>query len=384
MRQDTYFVSRIFDGEQLHSDCLLTVSNGKIVSIEPNSDFCLPSLEPHCKMLNGLLVPGFVDLQINGGGGVQFNQAPTLQTLKVMSSAHSATGTTSMLPTIMTDSFSVMEQGANALALALSEDIKCIAGIHFEGPHLSVAKKGMHSRHLIRSLSDRELDLFTRKDIGKVLVTVAPEQVSSRDIAALVKEGVTVFLGHSNASADVAQAAIEAGAIGFTHLYNAMSGLTSREPGLVGCALASNTTYASIIADFIHVNPYNIRAALNALGSSKLFLVTDAMAPSASSVTSFYYAQEKIDLHDKSLVTKNGNLAGSVLTMIDAVKNLTFKLEIPLELCLRMATSTPARAIGREKSFGYLKPGLPADFLLLDDAMEIDSVWKNGRLISGQ
>lgn len=377
MKNDTYFVSRIFDGEQIHNECLVTVRDGRIETLEPNA----PRHSP-CEKLNGLLVPGFVDLQINGGGGVQFNHAPSLPTLTKMSSAHSLTGTTSMLPTIMTDSFAVMEQGANAVAQALSQDISCIAGIHFEGPHLSVAKKGMHSGEHIRGLSDKEIALFTRKDIGNVLVTVAPEQVSTHDIALLVKEGVTVFLGHSNASVEVAQAAIDAGAVGFTHLYNAMSGLSAREPGLVGCALASTTTYASIIADLIHVNPYNIRLALNALSSNKLFLVTDAMAPSASKETSFYYADEKIDLKDQRLVTNKGNLAGSVLTMIDAVRNLSLTMRVPLELCLKMATSTPAKAIGREKSLGYLKPGMPADFLLLNEALEIDGVWKHGQLIS--
>ena len=377
MKNDTYFVSRIFDGEQINNECLVTVRDGRIETLEPNA----PRHSP-CEKLNGLLVPGFVDLQINGGGGVQFNHAPSLPTLTKMSSAHSLTGTTSMLPTIMTDSFAVMEQGANAVAQALSQDISCIAGIHFEGPHLSVAKKGMHSGEHIRGLSDKEIALFTRKDIGNVLVTVAPEQVSTHDIALLVKEGVTVFLGHSNASVEVAQAAIDAGAVGFTHLYNAMSGLSAREPGLVGCALASTTTYASIIADLIHVNPYNIRLALNALSSNKLFLVTDAMAPSASKETSFYYADEKIDLKDQRLVTNKGNLAGSVLTMIDAVRNLSLTMRVPLELCLKMATSTPAKAIGREKSLGYLKPGMPADFLLLNEALEIDGVWKHGQLIS--
>lgn len=378
MRHNTYFVSRMFDGEHIHNDCLITVNSGYIETITPEFKGATSSLKPGCKTLNGILVPGFVDLQINGGGGVQFNHAPTLQTLKDMSSAHAATGTTSMLPTIMTDSFSVMKQGANAVAQALSEDILCIAGIHFEGPHLSMAKKGMHNGEHIRGLSDDELALFTRKDIGKVLVTVAPEQVTTQDVRVLVDAGVTVFLGHSNASADTAQAAIEAGAIGFTHLYNAMSGLTGRDPGLIGCALASSTTYASIIADLIHVSPYCIRAALNAIGSDKLLLVTDAMAPSASNVTSFDYANEKVNLQENMLVTKNGNLAGSVLTMIEAAQNLHLKLNVPLERCLKMATSTPANAIDSAQSIGYLKSGMPADFLLLNDAITIDSVWKRG------
>lgn len=367
----TYFAPRMFDGNQMVLNRLIHTSEKQIEKVE-DTTLSIPELEQQgVSILQGLLVPGFIDLQINGGGGMQFNHTPTPECLHTMFNAHAATGTSAMFPTVITDDIDVMKQSADAVAQVRAEGIQGIAGVHFEGPHLSDSKKGMHEGKHIRPLSQEEMAIYCRKDMGQVIVTVAPETVSGEQIRQLVSHGIIVFLGHSNASAEQANEALSAGAIGFTHLFNAMSGFTGRAPGLVGSAMASADAYAGIIADMIHVSPISLQAAYRALGSHRLFMVTDAMAPSASGHTSFNYGDDTICLKDGKLLTSNGNLAGSVLTLVEALQNAHFKAHIPLQECLKMLTSTPARAANIHQQFGAIKPGYANAMLVLDEHLTV-------------
>jgi N-acetylglucosamine-6-phosphate deacetylase len=230
----------------------ITADSGKIVSISDATSAELSSI------YNGKLIPGYFDTQVNGGGGVLFNHSPSAAIVETMALAHLRFGTTSMLPTIITDNASTMAQAADAIAEVMAGGPECIKalikGVHFEGPFLSKAKKGVHEAQFIRTPSDAELATLCRKDIGKVLLTVAPETVSTSFIKEMVAEGVVVAIGHTNASYEQVQAAIDAGATGFTHLYNAMSALTSREPGAVGAALLNDTVYCGFIIDHHHLH----------------------------------------------------------------------------------------------------------------------------------
>lgn len=367
----TYFAPRMFDGNQMVLNRLVHTNEKQIEKVE-STTLSLPELKQQgVSILQGLLVPGFIDLQINGGGGMQFNHTPTPECLHTMFNAHATTGTSAMFPTVITDDLEVMKQSADAIAQVRAEGIQGIAGVHFEGPHLSDSKKGMHEGKHIRPLTQEEMAIYCRKDVGQVIITVAPETVRGEQIRQLASHGVIVFLGHSNATAEQANEALDAGAIGFTHLFNAMSGFTGRAPGLVGSAMASADAYAGIIADMIHVSPISLQAAYRALGSQRLFMVTDAMAPSASCHTSFHYGDDTIHLKDGKLLTSEGNLAGSVLTLIEALQNAHFKANIPFQECLKMLTSTPARAANIHQQFGAIKPGFANTMMLLDENLNI-------------
>ncbi len=372
-----YQTDKLFDGVKITHNKFVVVEDGRIAQISEKQP------QGEVLKLSGLLCPGFVDTQVNGGGGVLLNQSPTLDTLDKMSRAHLAYGTTSMLPTVITDNFDVMQSAANAVATSIVSGSSLVVGIHFEGPHLSTAKKGIHPETHIRGLSEKEFALFTRKDIGKVLVTLAPENVSPEDITKLVNSGVTVSLGHSNANADLVQQAIDAGATGFTHLFNAMSPLQSRDPGMVGTALSDQDSFCGMIVDFHHVHPVACQLAIKCKSAKHIMLVTDAMSHVGSVHTSLPYGDTQITLQDGKLTVPDGTLAGSALDMISAVKNCHQRLALSLEESLLMATNTPAQFLGLEKQVGNLAPGAVANMLLLDNDLSIKARWINGKLIKG-
>ncbi|GLS25160.1 N-acetylglucosamine-6-phosphate deacetylase [Marinibactrum halimedae] len=375
----SFFAPRLFDGQQWQDNVLITIDKGVITALEPDQSPTPTSLPIH-----GVLVPGFVDVQVNGGGGVMFNQSPTVESLSIMAKAHSRFGTTSLLPTVITDSLVVMERAADAVAEALADKSitkKCVPqvkGIHFEGPHLSSAKKGVHSEKFIRSISDEEFALFCRRDLGTVMVTVAPENVSPSVISELVKEGVVVALGHSNATADIVTKALDAGASGFTHLFNAMSPITGREPGMVGTALMTRDAYCGLIVDFEHVHPMNCQLAMQQKTADKIVLVTDAMAHVGSDETQIDFFDTTIIRHQGKLTLPNGTLAGSVLDMATAVRNTHQTLGLSLADALTMATTTPASFIGQGSKLGAIKVGLPADMVWLDAQLGVEKVWVAG------
>ncbi|AWF82455.1 N-acetylglucosamine-6-phosphate deacetylase [Microbulbifer sp. A4B17] len=366
----TLIAERLFDGEHILTDVAVTIGDNGIISAVGGG--VISSAE----RLSGLLVPGLIDIQVNGGGGVLFNQDPTVAALQKISEAHSQYGTSAFLPTLITDRFPVMQRAADAVSEALSSDVPGVIGVHFEGPHLSEAKKGTHEQGFIRSLSDEELSLYAREDLGIRLVTLAPECVAVSDIRKLVSLGVHVCLGHSNASADTVEVALDAGATGFTHLYNAMSPLHSREPGMVGTALIRDDAWCGLIVDGHHVSPGAITLALKAKPHGKLLLVTDAMSLVGSDATSFPLFDRVVTRDGDKLTSSTGELAGSHLDMIGAVRNIHEWCGVELPEALRMASLYPAQFLGL--GAGVIKEGARADMVLLDEGLQVSRTWSRG------
>ncbi|WP_339767947.1 N-acetylglucosamine-6-phosphate deacetylase [uncultured Paraglaciecola sp.] len=354
----------------------LTIEHDKIISIRPTIEN-----DAHLPLYKGSFVPGFIDVQVNGGGGVLFNQQPSVAALTQMSQAHLRFGSTGLMPTLITDELPVMRQAAQAIADAVSQNTAGILGVHFEGPHLSKPKKGVHDASFIRPLSDDELALYLRKDLGKVIVTVAPENVAPDIITLMSENGIKVCLGHSNADADTVLKAIEAGADGFTHLFNAMSAMQSRAPGMVGVALNTPKTYAGLILDHYHIDPICSEIAIKIKGIDKIMLVTDAMGLIGTDDDSFMFGEQKITRIGNKLTTDNGTLAGSHLDMLSAVKHAVNDLKLPLEDAIAMASTTPANYLGLRASHGDIAVGQQADLVLLDDDLNITALWQSGQSI---
>ncbi|QSX38100.1 N-acetylglucosamine-6-phosphate deacetylase [Shewanella sedimentimangrovi] len=373
----TYIAERLFDGEQFHHNVPLSVVDGHIVAWNTLAG-------GREVRLNGTLVPGFIDVQVNGGGGVLFNDSPTLAGIAAIVTAHARFGTTAMLPTLITDRLEVMERAADAVAEALVKGMPGVLGIHFEGPHLSVPKKGVHPQQHIRRIGERELALLCREELGQRVVTLAPENVAPEVIRALVDSGARVCLGHSNADYDTVQAALAAGASGFTHLFNAMSPLTSREPGMVGAALESRETWCGMIVDGHHVHPAAARIAIAAKPKGKIMLVTDAMPPvGQEQASSFELFGSRVLRQGDRLNAMTGELAGCVLDMAGAVQNTVAMLGVAQAEAIRMATLYPAEFLGLADSIGTLKPGMRADMVLLDDAGKCLGTWMAGVQVFG-
>ena len=381
-----YFAKRLFDGKRIHDNVHLEVKGGAISRIEQASQ----SPSSANAELDGLVCAGFIDTQVNGGGGVLFNYAPSLATLLTMMRSHSVYGTTAMLPTIITDSSKVMADAANAVAEAIGVGAPGILGIHFEGPNLSEEKRGIHPSKHVRSISDTDLATFTRKDIGKVMITLAPENVSPDIIAELVEQGVIVSLGHSAATYEQALAAIDAGATCTTHLFNAMSGLTAREPGLINIALSDERLTCGLIADLHHVHPQNCALAYQCIGAERLMLVTDAMAHVGSDLQTLPWLDSTITRKDGKLTLDNGSLAGSCLDMSSAVRNMYLLLkqqarnhdaDTLLANVLNMASRVPAKLLGIADR-GNLKVGNKADFVLLSDDLLVKGAWIGGQPVT--
>lgn len=348
---------------------VIRLNNGFIKDIAP--------AEPE-RQCSGMLVPGLIDLQVNGGGGKLLNQTPSLETIRSMVAAHRRFGTTAMLPTLITDDLNTMMASADAVAEAISDNVPEVLGIHFEGPLLAVAKKGVHPAQHIRRISDGELAQYCRKDIGVVLVTLAPENVPPDVIKDLTAQGVKVCLGHSNASYEQVMAALEAGATGFTHIFNAMSPLQSRAPGMVGAALSDKNSYAGLVLDHHHVHPAMSKLAIEVKTPERLFLVTDAMAHVGSDENEHPYFNTLIRRTQNKLTTPDGTLAGSCLDMWQAVLNAHQDLGVSLSEAIKMASLTPASYLGLTHQHGSIAPGQRADFILLNEQLRIEQVFVAG------
>ncbi|MDQ7049483.1 MAG: N-acetylglucosamine-6-phosphate deacetylase [Enterobacterales bacterium] len=360
-------VSNFYDGVILHKNVKLRIDSGIIVQLDSNQNDL-----PQC--LDGLLMPGLIDLQVNGGGGVLFNDIPNVETLRRIAQAHQQYGTTAWLPTLVTDSVDKMQQAADAVSKAIGDDALGILGIHFEGPHISSGKKGVHSESFIRTISDQEWEIYQRKDIGKILLTLAPENVSTETVRKLVDLGVLVSIGHTNADCESVQALIRAGATGFTHLYNAMSGLQSRQPGAVGAALSSDC-YLGIILDGIHCHPTAAKLAYRA--NPKLMLVTDAMPPVGTKQSRFNFFSQIIKRDGFKLTDTNGRLAGSSLDMFSALTNAKQFLDISFTEANQLASENPAKYLGLSR-YGKLVKGSMANMILIDHQEQLSNVWIKG------
>lgn len=352
---------QVFDGERLLSGMAVLVADDRIFEIRPLST--LPARSRTHKF-TGILTPGFVDLQVNGGGDVLLNQHPTPAGMAVMAAAHRRFGTMAILPTVITDAPEVLAQAATAALAAKGQ--AGIIGLHIEGPHISVARRGTHAEQFVRPLDETTMSIVQslRNAVIPVMITVAPEAVQPAQIAALAAMGAVVSIGHSDATADITRMALAKGATCFTHLFNAMSPMLNRAPGVVGAAINSGA-YAGIICDGIHVADEMVGLAVRARPvPDRMFLVTDAMSTVGGSDHFTLYGQT-IRLQNGRLVNDEGSLAGAHVTMAQSVARLIAVVGVPAEQALRMAVTIPARLIGRPDLSGLLGRAVQ-DILLLD------------------
>lgn len=369
----TFFARNVLSKHGWIHNCCIEVSQGIVHSLNTQLT------QKECDISVDTLIPGFIDIQVNGGGGVLFNQQTNAQAIATIFDAHRQFGTTAMLPTLITDSYEVMQSAARAISEYRNLHPQGgVVGVHFEGPWLNKQKRGVHSESFIREPDDATLDLLRNSSLGKVMVTVAPETIPVGVIKEMVKDDIIVFLGHSNASFEQAMVALEAGASGFTHLYNAMSPMTSRAPGMVGAALSSDSSYAGLIVDGHHVASSCCNVAIKSKSVDKVCLVTDAMALAASEKTSMPFFDQVITKQNGKLTIDDGTLAGSCLTMFDAFSNAQSMCDISLQQASTMASYTPARALGLDDKLGSIEVGKQADFIVLNKQQEIESVWQGG------
>ena len=368
----------IFDGQGLLHDHAVVLEKDVITYLGPARD--APKGGLGIDLQGDILAPGFVDLQVNGGDGVMFNDAPTTDTLARMARAHARLGCAAILPTLITDAPDKTRAAIEAAIDAAGAGMRGIAGLHLEGPHLSVARKGAHSADLIRPMTDDDLALLegAARALPALMITLAPENVTPAQVSALVEAGATVSLGHSDADYVTCMAFADAGAACVTHLFNAMSQLGNREPGLVGAALQNGQLSAGLIADGIHVHPASIRAAWDAKRRpGGIFLVSDAMACAGSDIQSFQIDGRKVTRSDGRLTLEDGTLAGADLDLPTAVRFLVNEVGIGLEPALRAATSGPARVIGRGNDLGCLVTGLAVRPIRLTPDLHLAALAEN-------
>ncbi|WP_341632152.1 N-acetylglucosamine-6-phosphate deacetylase [Sphingomonas agri] len=325
-----------------------------------------------------LLVPGFIDVQVNGGGGRLFNDDPSAETIAVMAAAHRRFGTTGMLPTLISDDFSVIELAIAAVDQAIESGMKNVLGIHIEGPFLSRTRRGIHLASMLQQFDDRFVEMLSSVRNGRTLLTLAPECITPAQISRLVEAGVIVSAGHSDASYETVRAAIDAGMTGFTHLFNAMSQLTNRAPGMVGAALEDRSTFAGIIVDGHHLHPATFRVGLQAKGTDHLMLVTDAMSTAGAEDDDFMLQGRAIRREGDRLVSSDGVLAGSTLTMAAAISNALQQGRLDLGSAVKMATSTPARFLGLGGETGKIETGFRADLVAMKEDFSVVRTWVAG------
>lgn len=366
----------IHTGTAILTDHAVLLDGGRIGAVVPLAE--LPAGVTRVDLGGGVLAPGFVDVQVNGGGGALFNDAPTPETIARVGAAHRRFGTTGFLPTLITTDRGTMARAAAAVRAALADGVPGVLGIHFEGPHLNPARRGVHDARHIRQLEADDLDLLTSLGAGVTVVTLAPERVPGEAIRALRARGVRVCAGHTDGTRDEVRAGIAAGVSGVTHLFNAMSPLASREPGAVGAALADPEVFCGVIVDGHHVHDDAVRVAWRAKPRGRLFLVTDAMPPVGADMAGFRLGDRRIDVRDGRCVGEDGRLAGSALDMATAVRNAVRRVGIPLDEALRMASTYPADFLGLSHQLGRIAPGHRADLVLLDDELHVRATWIGG------
>ena len=373
------FGSQIFCGERFYDDHALLLEGKSIVDIVDKNN--IPDNFNKIELDQGILAPGFIDLQVNGGGGVLFNNSPNKESLNTIIKAHQFFGTTSVMPTVISDSLEVLEQCIKTV----TEEIKnnsSLLGIHIEGPFFNTKYRGVHQKQYISAINSDYLNLFESLKGFPVMLTLAPECISSQQLKHLTSLGIKTLAGHSDATYDELDDAIKNGLDGFTHLFNAMGQISAREPGVVGSALHFENTFASIIVDLHHVHPSLIQLAYQLKPKGKLFFISDSMATINHGKPSFELYDEVVNESDGRLVNSEGKLAGSSITQIDAVKNAYQKCNITLNQALAMASRYPAEYLGIENHLGSLKPGYRADLVHFDSNFKVHNVWVSGKQIN--
>lgn len=354
----------VFDGARLYRDCAIVIAGTDIAALLPRRELP-PGLAVDIMPAGAWLAPGFIDVQVNGGGDVLFNDAPTQEGVAAIAAAHRRFGTTGLLPTLISDSAATMRRARDAVDAAAARS-PAILGVHFEGPFLARERAGIHDPARLRPPEAADLALLTAPGAGIRLVTLAPECVPPGFVARLAGAGVCVALGHSMASYVETRAALAAGLSGFTHLFNAMRPMTAREPGPIGAALETPEAFYGLIVDGVHVAPAMLRLALR--GAGRAMLVSDAMPPVGGQHHRFRLTGREVMARDGVCMTGDGTLAGSVLDMASAVRNCVRLLGLDLPAALSLASAAPAAFLGLGDRLGRLAPGWRADIVALDPA----------------
>jgi len=359
------------------ADKAVLVENGRISAVTGAEDPAVARAGHKIDLCGQMLLPGFIDIQVNGGGGVLFNDQPTVEAIRAIGAAHRRFGTTGFLPTLISDDLERIGEAIAAAGRAAAE-VPGALGVHIEGPFLNQERKGIHDPAKFRRLDERALQLLTSLERGRLLVTLAPEMTTPEMIARLAGAGVIVAAGHTDGTYEEIVAALKAGLTGFTHLFNAMSPLATRRPGVVGAALDDTKSWCGIIVDGSHVAPAALRVALKTRGADKLMLVTDGMPSVGSETKTFLLQGRAISVVDGICVDENGVLAGTDLDMAGAVRNATTMLGVDLPTAVRMASRVPAEFLGLGHELGRIAPGYRADLVRATDTMEILESWIGG------
>lgn len=373
------FGARIFDGERFHDDAALVIDGAYIRHIVPYAERPTDATPYDCGG-DGFISPGFIDAQVNGGGGVLFNETPTVDALATIATAHHAFGTTSILPTVITDDANILAAALGAAKQAHAS-VKGILGIHVEGPFIDTERAGAHRADFIRPMNRQDVDQLIASSSGVMMVTLSPKATAPQFIASLAEAGIIVSLGHTDLTDAEAFAAFDQGASAVTHLYNAMGLLGHRLPGLVGAALSDPRIIAGLIADGHHVAPTAIKVAIAAKGVEGIALVSDAMPPSAGGPDTFSLQGRNVTrTGSRAAFDETGALAGSATTMLESVRYLVQSCDIPLADALTMATLTPARMLGVDDRIGRLAVGYRANFVHIGDNFAVRSVFSTSAI----
>ncbi|WP_262689708.1 N-acetylglucosamine-6-phosphate deacetylase [Kordiimonas aestuarii] len=374
--------ARTITGPRWTDEIALVIEGDTIAELKKTSE--LPDDIEKYSLGGNILLPGFIDVQVNGGGGVLFNDEPTVEGIRKIAEAHRQFGTTGLLPTLISDDLAVVDRCMRAVEQAIEAGVPGVLGIHIEGPFLATAKKGVHDAGKFRTLDENAFKLLTSLKHGVTHITLAPETTTPEMIRRLSDAGVILSAGHTNATYEETHTALKAGLRGFTHLYNAMSGLEGRAPGVVGAALESRTAFAGIIVDGFHVHKASLNVALHAKGTDHLMLVTDAMPGVGAADKNFILQGREITVTGGRCTAPDGTLAGSDLDMASAVRNAHRMLGIPLEGAAKMASASPAAFLRVADRVGSLRAGMRADLVLLNDNIEVQKVWIGGARYGGK
>ncbi|HUK01073.1 MAG TPA: N-acetylglucosamine-6-phosphate deacetylase [Steroidobacteraceae bacterium] len=368
---------RLFTPEGIRTGRTLLVNDGRVEAVVAPDDTRCRNVSQ--EDLGGrLLVPGFIDIQVNGGGGVLFNDHPDSESIRAIGAAHRRFGTTGFLPTLISDDLTMIARAIAAVQEAIDARVPGVLGIHIEGPFLNRARRGVHDEKHLRPLDAGAISSLCGLKRGRTLLTLAPEMTAPELIGALTAQGVVVCAGHSDATFAEVTSAIGAGLRGFTHLFNAMSPLTAREPGMVGAALYDDTTWCGIIVDGHHVDPVTLRLALRCKRHDRFMLVTDAMPAVGSPADSFVLQGRTIRVVDGVCRDEDGTLAGTALDMAGALRNAISLLGLDLNAALRMTSEYPADFLGLGHELGRIAPHHRANFALLDDELQVVRTWIDG------
>ena len=368
--------AQLFSGKEFFDNRALLIDGENIIDIINEHD--IPKNFEIQKLNGGILSPGFIDLQVNGGGGKLFNNSPDKESLNTIIEAHQHFGTTSIMPTVISDSLNVLKKCTTTISEAI-ENNKSLLGVHIEGPFFNVKYRGVHQKQYINTINSDYLNLFENLKDFPVMLTLAPECISTKQLKHLKSLGFKILAGHTDASYDQLEEAIKYGLDGFTHLFNAMGQISAREPGVVGSALTFDNTAASVIVDLHHVHPSLIQMAYKQKPQGKLFFVSDSMATIHHGEPSFELYDEIVSESKGRIINSEGKLAGSSITQIDAIKNAYQSCNIPLNEALAMASRYPAEYLGVANYLGSLKSGYRADLTHFDLDFQVQNVWVAGK-----